>query len=259
MKPFRLLLPALFLLLAACAGLPGRSSDVEAVLAASGVDAQLAWLSQPLQSEKLKGPLALVPDDWISTINAAVAGELQPAEIRGALREALQRELSARELGEVQRFYETPVGLAVVAVESGAGGDRAAASADPATVEALASATGLGQAVSRLAEKGLGDAFDIALKTDCLGQGKTPFAGLVGGVLKKAQLRALRAMVNDQVSRRYAALTPAQQADYLAFTQSGAGRKFFRVRGEIVGNAADRAGTALGAALTPRFNALCKP
>lgn len=255
----RLFLIAAALLLAACASLPGRTSDVEAVLSASGVDAQLAWLSQPLQTEKLKGPMALVPDDWITTINGAVAGELQPADIRSVLREALQRELSARELGEVQQFYESPVGQAVVAVESGAAGGSVAASADPATVEALANATGLGKAVSRLAEKGLGDAFDIALKTDCLGQGKTPFAGLVGGVLKKAQLRALRTMVNDQVSRRYAALTPSQQADYLAFTQSRAGQKFFRVRGDVIGNAADRAGTALGATLTPRFNALCRP
>lgn len=259
MNPIRTFCLAALLVLAGCASLPGRNSDVDAVLTASGVDAQLAWLSQPLQADKLKGPMALVPDDWITTINAAVAGELQPAEIRGNLREALQRELSARELGEVQRFYESPVGHAVVAVESGASGEHPAAVADPAQVEALANATGLGQAVARLAEKGLGDAFDIALRTDCLGQGKTPFASLVGGVLKKAQLRALRTMVNEQVSRRYAALTPSQQADYLAFAESRAGRKFFQVRSEVVGNAADRAGTALGAALTPRFNALCKP
>lgn len=259
MKPARPLLLALLLLLSACAALPGRDSDIDAVLTTSGIDAQLAWLSQPLQADKLTGPLALVPDDWISTINSAVAGQLQPAEIRGTLREALRKELSARELGEVQRFYESAAGRAVVAVESGAARASASTDADAATVEALANATGLGKAVSLLAEKGLGDAFDIALRTDCLGQGQTRFAGLVGGVLKKAQLRALRNLVNDQVSARYAALTPSQQSDYLAFTRSRAGQKFFRVRGEVVGGAADRAGTALGAALTPRFQALCKP
>lgn len=257
MKRFRLLLPALLLVLGACASLPGREGDVEAVLTASGVDAQLAWLGKPLQADKLKGVMSLVPDDWISTINDAVADQLKPAAIRVSLRDALQRELSGRELGEVQRFYDSPVGRAVVAVESGAVAGREAAGADPATVEQLANATGLGKAVSRLAEKGLGDALDIALKTDCLGQGKTPFAGLVGSVLKKAQLKALRTMVNEQASRRYAALSADEQAAYLAFAQSSAGQKFFRVRGNVIGNAAESAGTALGQELTPRFNALC--
>lgn len=258
MKPIRLLLASSLLLLAACAALPGRQGDVEAVLTASGVDAQLAWLAQPLQADKLTGTLSLVPDDWITAINAAVAGQVRPADIRATLRDALQKELSARDLAEVQRFYDSPEGRAVVALESGAAPARSTPPADPATVEALAEATGLGQAVSRLAEKGLGDAFDIALRTNCLGQGKVPLAGLVGGVLKKAQLRALRTAVNEQVSRRYAALTPEQQAAYLAFTHTGAGRKFFQVRADVVGGAADRAGTALGETLTPRFDALCR-
>lgn len=249
-----LLIATLFL--AACAGLPARDGDIDATLAASGIDAQLAWLEQPLRPDQMSGTLALLPDDWVAAINAAVAAELRPAGVRADLRAALGRELNARELGEVRRFYESPAGRAVVAVEAGRGG-TAPAGGDEARLAALAEATGLGKAVSRLAEKGLGDAFDIALRTNCLGQGETRFAGLVGGVIRKAQLRALRRLVDDQVQGRYAALTPDEQAGYLAFAQSGAGTKFFRVRATVLANAADRAGNSLGQALTPRFEAFC--
>ncbi len=260
MKPFRPALIALVLMLAACTSLPGRDSDVEAVLTASGIDAQLGWLSQPLQGGKMKGPLSLVPDDWITAINATVAEQLKPADIRLGLRAALQRELTGRELADVQRFYESATGQAVVAVESGR--LQAGINADTteaATLEALATATGLGKAVARLAETGLGDAFDIALKTNCFGQGETRFASLLGGVIKKAQLNALRTVVNEQVRLRYAALGADDQARYLSFAQSRPGQKFFRVRGEVLGAAAERAGSALGAQLTPRFNEFCKP
>lgn len=249
-----LLIASLFL--AACAGLPARDSDVDAALVASGIDAQLAWLEQPLRPEQMSGPLSLLPDDWISAINGAVASEVKPEAVRADLRAALARELSARELGEVRRFYESPAGRAVVAVEAGNGG-AAPAAVDEARLAALAEATGLGKAVSRLAEKGLGDAFDIALRTNCLGQGETRFAGLVGGVIKKAQLKALRRLVDDQVQGRYAALTGAEQSHYLAFAQSSAGQKFFRVRASVLANAADRAGNTLGQALTPRFEDFC--
>lgn len=259
MTPIRLTLAAGLLVLAGCASLPGRDADVEAVLTASGTDAQLAWLGQPLQPDNVKGVMSLIPDDWIAAINATVADQLKPAELRGSLREALQKELSGRELAEVQRFYDSPTGRAVVATESGHGGNAPAVSGDSASLEQLADATGLGKAVARLAEKGLGDAFDVALRTNCFGQGETRFAGLVGGVLKKAQLNALRRVVGEQVQQRYATLSAAQRADYLAFAQSRAGQKFFRVRAGVLANAADQAGTALGTQLTPRFREFCKP
>jgi len=126
-------------------------------------------------------------------------------------------------------------------------------------LDALANASGLGKAVAQLAEASLGDAVDIVLRSDCLGRSKVPFAGLVGGVLKKAQLKALRLRVNDEIRGRYAALPAPDRERYLAFTQSGAGLKFLLARAEVVGNAASRAGAALGSALTPRVNELCKP
>lgn len=261
MKHSPALLLALALALGGCAALPPGDADVDALLRASGIDAQLAWLEQPLPAGKLEGPLSLLPDDWIGIINSTVAERVQPADIRRELADRLQRDLSARELGEVRRFFDSATGRAVVAVESGS--PQAAAVPTVATdehmLDALANASGVGTAVSRLAETGLGDAVDIVMRSNCLGQGKVPFAGFVGGVLKKAQLKALRLRVNDEIRGRYAALAREDRQRYLDFAQSAAGHKFLRARAEVVGAAADRAGTALGSALTPRVDALCKP
>ena len=243
--------------IAGCSSLPPRESDIDAVLAASGTDAELAMLAHPLPHDRLKGALSLVPEDWVTAINATVEDNLKPAEWRAQMKTGLQKEMTGRELADVQHFYESPTGRAVVTSESGRGNAAAVGGNDAATLEALANATGLGKAASKLAEKGLGDAFDIALRTNCFGQGETHFAGLVGAVLKKAQLNAVRRAVGDQVQQRYASLTPAQREDYLAFTQTSAGQKFLRVRADTLSSAADKAGTALGTELTPRFKAFC--
>lgn len=259
MSLLRPVLLSLLLTLPACASLPPRDADVDALLGASGLDAQLAWLEQPLPAGKLEGPLSLLPDDWIAIVNSTVAERVRPVEIRRELRERLQQDLSAGELAEVQRFFESDTGRAVVAVESGspqAGGKLIDQDNDPALL-ALANATGLGQAVGKLAEASLGEAVDIVLRSNCLGQGKTPFAGVVGSFLKKAQLKALRLRVNDDVQSRYASLSAPQRERYLDFTRSSAGQKFFRARAEVVGNSAERAGNALGSALAPRIDALC--
>lgn len=255
------LLLALVLALGGCAAMPPGDADVDALLRASGIDAQLAWLEQPLPAGKLDGPLSLLPDDWISVINSTVAEQVQPADIRHELRDRLRRDLSARELAEVRQFFDSPSGRAVVAVESGSpqSAPRHPAQEDDPMLDTLANASGLGRAVAQLAEASLGDAVDIVMRSNCLGQGKVPFAGLVGGVLKKAQLKALRLRVNDEIRGRYAALPQADRERYLAFTHSGAGQKFLQARAEVVGSAANRAGTALGSALTPRVNELCKP
>lgn len=258
MKPIRPLLATGLLLLAGCSSLPPRDSDLDAVLAASGTDAELAMLAHPLPHDRLTGAMSLIPEDWITAINATVEDNLKPAEWRAQLRSGLQQQMSSRELADVQHFYESPAGRAVVASESGRGNAAAVGGNDAATLEALANATGLGKAAAKLAEKGLGDAFDVALRTNCFGQGETRFAGLVGGVLKKAQLNAVRRAVGEQVQARYASLTPAEREEYLAFTQSSAGQKFLRVRSETLSNAADKAGTALGTELTPRFKAFCR-
>jgi uncharacterized protein YdbL (DUF1318 family) len=256
MKRLRLAALAFAATLAACQSLPGGGSDVAAVLAASGLDAQLAWLRQPLQEDRTKGPLALIPDEWVKVVNSTVADVLRPGDIRNTLATEIGKNLSGRELAEVQRFYESGIGRKVVAVEGGklTGGSGNSSSA---TLEALASATGLGKAVSLLAENALGDAVDIALKTGCLGE-QPGYARLLGGVMKKAQLLALRNAVNEAVSTRYASLTPQEQSLYLDFARSRAGQKFFATRTATLTGFAEQAGTALGAQLTPRISEVCK-
>lgn len=251
---------ALAFLLSACHTLPGRESDVDAVLTASGLDAQLAWLQQPLETDSTSGPLALVPDDWIQLINSTVADTLQPKSIRDKLRDALKSRLSSRDLLAVQDFYRSPTGRRVVELESGKL-DRnldAAANGNPATLDALTNATGIGKAVSRLAEHGLSDTMDIALRNGCFGQGKLPLSGLLGGVVKKAQMLALRNAVNERLRQRYAALSADEQSTYLNFAQSEVGQKFFNVRSDILNNAAERVGDALNTQLAPRMNEICK-
>lgn len=249
------------LLLAACAGLPARDSDVDAVLAASGFDDQMAWLQKPLRPETASGVLALLPDDWVAVVNATVAQTVKTDVIRADLRQELKRSLSASELQRVRKFYEGPTGRRVAALESGKLDSRledAGNASDAATLDALAEATGTGKAVSRLAEHALGDAVDIALRTGCFGSTRLPLAGLLGGMVKKAQLAALRGAVNERVRERYAALTPAEQADYLAFAQGSEGRKFFAARSTLMLARAEEAGKALGTQLTPRIDALCR-
>jgi len=82
MKHSPALLLALALALGGCAALPPGDADVDALLRDSGIDAQLAWLEQPLPAGKLEGPLALLPDDWVGVINSTVAEQVQPAAIR---------------------------------------------------------------------------------------------------------------------------------------------------------------------------------
>ncbi|MFZ5561234.1 MAG: DUF2059 domain-containing protein [Pseudomonadota bacterium] len=260
MKPLRPCVLALTLALAACQSLPGgRDGDVAAVLAASGLEAQLAWLRQPLQEDRSAGPLALIPDEWIQVVNSTVAATLRPTEMRDALARELQENLSGRELAEVQRFYESATGRRVVAVESGSADPRVSAALDTesATLAALAQATGLGKAVSLLAENALGDAIDIALRSGCLGD-QPAYVSLLGGVMKKAQLLALRRAVNDGIRARHARLSPQEQSSYLAFAQSRAGQKFLSTRTAILNGFAQKAGSALGTELTPRISEICK-
>lgn len=250
---------ALTLTLAACSSLPAGDSDIDALLAISGLQAQMDWLRQPLQPDQAKGPMALVPDEWITLVNSAVAETLKPADLRESLRDALKANLSARELAEVRRFYESDTGRQVVATESGRLDRRLAPTgSDDPTLDALAETTGVGKAVSLLAQNALGDAVDIALKNGCLGHERTPFASLVGGVMKKAQLLALRHAVNTRVRERYAALNTDEQNAYLKFARSNAGQKFFAARTRVMTDAAQRTGAALGAQLTPHISEVCK-
>lgn len=261
MNLVRTALPALLaLLLAACASLPARDSDVDAALTASGFDDQMAWLQQPLRPDITKGPLALMPDDWVDVVNATVAQTIQTETIRASLKDELKKNMDAGDLQRVRAFYESPTGRRVAALESGKLDSRldSSSAADTATLDALAEATGTGKAVSRLAEHALGDAVDIALRTGCFGSTRLPLAGLLSGVVKKAQLLTLRTAVNERIRERYAALTPAEQSDYLAFAQGTPGRKFFDSRTALLLAKAEEAGKALGAQLTPRIDALCQ-
>ena len=253
------MLAALLTLLSACASLPGQKADIDAVITASGLDAQLKQLQQPLAAEKMDGLLAMIPDEWIHMVNATIAQTLQPEQIRSSLRDTLEKKLSARELADVQKFYESNTGRRVVSLESGKADNTFINSTinDDATLDALAETTGAGKAVSLLAQHGLNDAVDIALKNGCFGLSSVPFSGMLAGVVKKAQLNALRQSVNTRVRQQYAQLSPDEQSTYLSFSQSLAGQKFFVARNGVMADAATRTGDALSGQLTVRIKELC--
>lgn len=259
MKTYRLALLAITLTLAACNSMPGKQADIDAVMTASGLDAQIALLNKPLATEKMDGPLAMIPDEWISMVNNSIAESVKPEDIRKQLRGELQKNLSAPELNAVQAFYESETGKRVVALEGGKSDNSIKIiTNDRGTLEALANATGYGKAVSQLAQHGLNDAVDVAVKNGCFGLDQFPFASMLVGVIKKNQLAALRASVNSMVSQRYAQLSAEEQAAYLKFAQSGPGQKFFTARGTVMQDTAQRAGTALSGQLGDEVKKICK-
>lgn len=266
MKLFRLASPAVgiafALALGACASLPGQKADIDAVMTASGLDAQISMLDTPLRADKMDGPLAMIPDEWISMVNSTIADNVKPEQIRTSLRSALEKNLSGAELNSVQKFYESDTGKHIVALESGKDDTRSrralSSSSDRATLDALANATGYGKAVSQLAQHGLNDAVDVAVKNGCFGLDQVPFASMLVGVVKKAQLAALRENVNALVRERYSRLSADEQASYLAFAQSSAGQKFFSARGQVMQDTAQRTGDALNSQLGQRVTQICK-
>ncbi|MDQ8037360.1 MAG: hypothetical protein REI12_08060 [Pedobacter sp.] len=262
MKSYRLALLAITLSLAACSSMPGKNADIDAVMTASGLDAQIAQLNTPLATDKMDGPLAMIPDEWISMVNSTIAENVKPDEIRSKLRSELQKGLSGPELNAVQAFYESEAGKHVVAVESGKSVDHGAGmqivNNDRSTLEALANATGYGKAVSQLAQHGLNDAVDVAVKNGCFGLDQYPFASMLVGVIKKTQLAALRESVNGMVRQRYSRLSSDDQADYLKFAQSTAGQKFFTARSNVMLDTAQRAGDKLNTQLGDEVKKICK-
>lgn len=246
------------LFLGACASLPGQKADIDAVMTASGLDAQINLLSTPLATERMDGPLAMIPDEWITMVNTTIAENVKPEEIRGKLRSELQKNLSAPELNAVQKFYESDTGKHVVAIESGKSQSANTLTNDRSTLDALANATGYGKAVSQLAQHGLNDAVDVAVKNGCFGIDQYPFASMLVGVVKKAQLAALRDSVNAQIRQQYAQLSADEQTDYLAFAQSAAGQKFFGARSTVLQDTAIRAGDALNGQLGVQVQKICK-
>lgn len=260
MNAFRLItLASVLALLQACSSLPGQQADINAVITASGLDAQLKLLQQPLNSEKMDGPLALIPDKWIHTVNTVIAESVKPEQIRANLHSELGKKLSRAELADVQKFYESGTGQRVVALESGRAEKTYSTGNHPdnAALDALANATGAGKAVSQLAQHGLNDAIDVAVKNGCFGLDQIPFASMVVGVLKKSQLSALRQTVNTGIRQQYAQLSPTEQASYLAFAQSTAGQKFFAARTSVMSDTATRAGDALSGQLGLHILKIC--
>jgi hypothetical protein len=255
-------------LLQACTSMPGQKADIDAVIRASGLDTQLKTLQQPLNPEKMDGPLALIPEEWITMVNSTIAQTLQPEQIRASLHSTLEKNLSSAELLSVQKFYESDTGRHVVAVEGGKTYDKistansssssSSSSNDSATLDALAETTGTGKAISMLAQHGLNDAIDIAVKNNCFGLDKVPFASMVVGVLKKSQLKALRQAVNASVHQQYEELSGDEQARYLGFAKSTAGQKFFNARTDVMVNAAGKTGDALSGQLAQRIQVICK-
>ncbi|HEX6591056.1 MAG TPA: DUF2059 domain-containing protein [Moraxellaceae bacterium] len=258
MKLLRFAPLVLALALGACASMPGQKADIDAVMTASGLDAQIKQLDKPLASEKMDGPLAMIPDEWITMVNDTISQNVKPEEIRDQLRKELQKNLSGPELNAVQKFYESDTGRHVVSIESGKGGNGIVSSADRGTLDALASATGYGKAVSQLAQHGLNDAVDVAVQNGCFGLDQYPFASMLVGVIKKTQLAALRESVNGAVRQRYAQLSSDEQADYLKFAHSAAGQKFFAARSRVMEDTAQRSGDALNGQLGSEVKKICK-
>jgi hypothetical protein len=253
------LLPALALGLAmsACSTLPHRDGNVDAVLTASGIDAQLTRLQQPLPVGQTKGPGMLIPDEWLTLVNTTVADTLKPEAMRQDLRSTLLKELSSRELASVQDFYESGAGKHVAALESGQSIASGTATLSDAVLDDIARTTGAGKAVSLLAERALNDAVDIAFKNQCFGLEKVPFAGLLSGVMKKSQLGMLRDSVNANLHNRYAGLSEREADAFLSFARSSAGSKFFNARTSVLTAYAGRAGDALSGKLTDAISAVC--
>jgi hypothetical protein len=253
---------AFALLLGACSSLPGQKADIDAVMTASGLDAQISMLDTPLHTDKMNGPLAMIPDEWITLVNSTISENVKPEQIRADLRSALAKNLSGAELNSVQKFYESDTGKHVVAIESGKADTSTIGTgnngSDRATLDALANATGYGKAVSQLAQHGLNDAVDVAVKNGCFGLDQVPFASMLVGVVKKAQLAVLRENVNSLVRERYTRLSADEQATYLAFAQSSAGQKFFAARGSVMQETAQRTGDALNGQLGQRVMQVCK-
>jgi len=249
---------ALSLVMAACSTMPGRQGNVDAVLTASGLDAQLSRLQQPLPPGKISGATMLIPDEWLTIVNATIADALKPDDIRQELRSRLLKDLSSRELATVQNFYESETGRNVVALESGKLSAPGTTRIPDATMDELARTTGAGKAVSQLAERGLSEAVDIALKHRCFGLDNVPFAGLFGGVMKKSQLGMLRDSVNQSVRNRYAALSESDAEAYLEFARSTAGSKFFTARTSVLTTHAGRAGDSLRNTLSDAVTAICE-
>lgn len=249
---------ALSLVMAACSTMPGRQGNVDAVLTASGLDAQLSRLQQPLPVGKSQGPTMLIPDEWLTIVNTTIAEALKPDDIRQELRRTLLKELSSRELAAVQGFYESDAGKNVVALESGKLPASGTTRLSDATMDELARTTGAGKAVSMLAERGLNEAVDIAFKHQCFGLDKVPFSGLLGGVMKKSQLGLLRDSVNKSMHNRYAALSASDAEAYLDFARSTAGSKFYNARTSVLTTYAGRAGDSLSSTLSDAVTAICK-
>ncbi|MGH8494146.1 MAG: DUF2059 domain-containing protein [Moraxellaceae bacterium] len=251
----------LTLALGACASLPGQKADIDAVMTASGLDDQIKLLSTPLNADKMDGPLGLIPAEWISMVNNTIADSVKPEAIRSQLRNELQKNLSAPELNTVQAFYESDTGKRVVGIESGKETSSSSIqiiSNDRSTLDTLANATGYGKAVSQLAQHGLNDAVDVAVKNGCFGIDQYPFASMLVGVIKKSQLSALRESVNSMVRQRYAQLSSEDQTTYLQFAQSTAGQKFLDARSTVMASSAQSAGNALNGQLGDAVKKICK-
>ncbi|MDO8266897.1 MAG: hypothetical protein Q7T32_03575 [Moraxellaceae bacterium] len=249
---------AMSLVMAACSTMPGREGNVDAVLTASGIDAQLARLQQPLQPGKSSGPTMLIPDEWLTIVNTTVAESLKPEEIRQELHSALSKNLSSHELASVQHFYESETGRTVVALESGQTSAPGTTRLPATTLDELARTTGAGKAASMLAERALNDAVDIAFEHRCFGLDKVPFAGMLSGVIKKTQLGALRDSVNTSIRERYTGLTERDAEAYIDFARSPAGNKFFNTRTSVLTTYAGRAGDSLSSKLSDAVTAICK-
>lgn len=261
MKAFRsLALVTLTALLGACANLPvNRDADVEMLIRASGINAQLTALSQPLNPDAVNGAGGMIPNDVINAINSAVAGAIDPDQVRSNVKTSFTKNLSDAQLRDALSFFNSATGQHVVAAETSAANiGNYAGSAQPGQLDALDDATGVSRIFGKLAEQSTSSAIDVLISSNCLGTNNIPFAGMMAGVIKKAQINAVRRSVRQVMNQRYAALTPDEVSSYLSFAQSSAGQQFFQSRNQAFMEATSTASGQISTILTAQIAKTCK-
>jgi hypothetical protein len=258
MKTLHLLpLALLTLLLGACASHPvNKDADIDALLQAAGIEAQLSALQQPLDTHNLSHGDLQIPADLGQAVNSAIADTVNVANIHADLRNRLSA-MSDDQLKAALTFYQSPGGMHVAAVESGKLG-VGNAQPTPQILLDLDEATGSSKLFSSLAEQSIGDALDIATSGKCKKIGDLPpMVGIFGGIVKRAAMNSVRDNVRQGLNHRYATLAAEDVDAYLQFARSAPGQQFFAARNQAFGGAISAAGQVLAAALSIEVGKLC--
>lgn len=256
MKKYLLLPACAGLLLAACASQPvNKDAEIDALLQSAGIAAQLSALQKPLDTQSLTGN-GHVPAELGQAVNGAIGDTLNPSAIRADIKNRISSGMSDSDIQTALAFYQSPAGQHVAAVESGGngGGDAGAASSELGDID---SATGTSAVISGLAEQSIGTALDLAASGKCKSLGNLPLGGVLGGLIKRAAMSAVRDNVRKAIEHRYQTLGPDDIAAYLQFARSAPGQHFFAARNQAYGAAIASAGQVLAAAIGIQLEQTC--